>query len=102
MSIRKYLKQFDYELMINRKSLFHIKLHGDLFLDLILFLSLVVSTLLNFVRMFIKAHEENCKQIELEKKRADKEAESEKSKLAAAKKESEQMLGTTIKSGNIK
>lgn len=88
--------------MIKRKSLFHLKLHSDIFGDLILFFSLIVSTLLNFVRMFIKAHEENCKQIELEKKRADKEAESEKSKLAAAKKESEQMIRTTIKSGNIK
>ena len=88
--------------MIKRKSLFHLKLHSDIFGDLILFFSLIVSTLLNFVRMFIKAHEENCKQIELEKKRADKEAESEKLKLAAAKKESEQMIRTTIKSGNIK
>lgn len=70
--------------------------------DLILFLSLVVSTLLNFVRLFVKAHEENCKQIELERKRAEKEAENEKLKLAAAKKESEQMMRTTIKSGDIK
>ncbi|KAK7377125.1 hypothetical protein VNO80_02545 [Phaseolus coccineus] len=62
----------------------------------------VVSTLLNFVRLFVKAHEENCKQIELEKKRAEKEAENEKLKIAAAKKESEQMIRTTIKSGDIK
>ncbi|KAH9604263.1 hypothetical protein KSS87_005667, partial [Heliosperma pusillum] len=41
----------------------------------------VVSTLLNFVRMFIRAHEENCKNIELEKKKADKEAENEKLKI---------------------
>ncbi|XP_052210305.1 formin-like protein 18 isoform X2 [Diospyros lotus] len=37
----------------------------------------VVSTLLNFVRMFIRAHEENCKQLELEKKRAQTHAEHE-------------------------
>ncbi|KAH9613744.1 hypothetical protein KSS87_009710 [Heliosperma pusillum] len=41
----------------------------------------VVSTLLNFVRMFIRAHEENCKNIELEKKKSDKEAENEKLKI---------------------
>lgn len=64
--------------------------------------SLVVSTLLNFVRMFIKAHDENCKQLELEKKKAEKEAENEKQKLAAAKKESDQMLRSTIKSDNVK
>ncbi|XP_068476056.1 formin-like protein 18 isoform X5 [Phaseolus vulgaris] len=62
----------------------------------------VVSTLLNFVRLFIKAHEENCKQIELERKRAEKEAENEKLKIAAAKKESEPMIRTTIKSEDIK
>ncbi|XP_041998299.1 formin-like protein 6 [Salvia splendens] len=37
----------------------------------------VIATLLNFVRMFCKAHEENCKQAELEKKKARKEAEVE-------------------------
>ncbi|XP_022868816.1 formin-like protein 20 isoform X2 [Olea europaea var. sylvestris] len=37
----------------------------------------VVATLLNFVRMFCKAHEENSKQAELEKKKAQKEAEME-------------------------
>lgn len=40
----------------------------------------VTTTLLNFVRMFRKAHEENCKQAELEKKKAQKEAEMEKAK----------------------
>ncbi|MQM00455.1 hypothetical protein Taro_033190 [Colocasia esculenta] len=40
----------------------------------------VVATLLNFVRMFRKAHEENCKQAELERKKAQKEQEMEKSK----------------------
>ncbi|MBA0865025.1 hypothetical protein Goshw_008246, partial [Gossypium schwendimanii] len=42
----------------------------------------VVSTLLNFVRMFVRAHEENCKQLELEKKKAQKEAENEKLKVS--------------------
>ena len=62
----------------------------------------VVSTLLNFVRMFVRAHDENCKQIELEKKRAQKEAKNEKMKLSASKKESQHLLQTTVKSVNIK
>lgn len=37
----------------------------------------VVATLINFVRMFRRAHEENCKQAELERKKAQKEAEKE-------------------------
>ncbi|KOM33301.1 hypothetical protein LR48_Vigan01g285700 [Vigna angularis] len=40
----------------------------------------VTTTLLNFIRLFRKAHEENCKQAELEKKKAEKEAEMEKAK----------------------
>ncbi|XVF11870.1 hypothetical protein REPUB_Repub08aG0064600 [Reevesia pubescens] len=40
----------------------------------------VTATLLNFVRLFRKAHEENVKQAELEKKKAEKEAEMEKAK----------------------
>ncbi|PQQ20488.1 formin-like protein 20 [Prunus yedoensis var. nudiflora] len=40
----------------------------------------VTATLSNFVKLFRKAHEENCKQAELEKKKADKEAEMEKAK----------------------
>ncbi|CAL0333068.1 unnamed protein product [Lupinus luteus] len=56
----------------------------------------VVSTLLNFVKMFIRAHDENCKQIEYEKKRAEKEAEK-----LAGKKDSEHMK-RSIKSGNNK
>ncbi|XP_056174863.1 formin-like protein 18 isoform X2 [Syzygium oleosum] len=43
----------------------------------------VVSTLLNFVRMFIRAHDENCKQLELEKKKMQKEAETPKMKMGA-------------------
>lgn len=46
--------------------------------------SAAVSTLLNFVRMFKKAHEENCKQLEFERKKALKEAEIEKAQLSAA------------------
>ncbi|KAJ4960453.1 hypothetical protein NE237_020363 [Protea cynaroides] len=40
----------------------------------------VTATLLNFVRMFRRAHDENCKQAELERKKAQKEAEMEKAK----------------------
>ncbi|CAK9146644.1 unnamed protein product [Ilex paraguariensis] len=47
----------------------------------------IVSTLLNFVRMFVRAHDENCKQLEFEKKKALKEAENEKVKLSASKKD---------------
>ncbi|KAK3159344.1 hypothetical protein QOZ80_2AG0148880 [Eleusine coracana subsp. coracana] len=46
----------------------------------------VVSTLLNFVRTFERAHTENMKQTEQEKKRAQAEAEREKLKLTAHKK----------------
>lgn len=40
----------------------------------------VTATLSNFVKLFRKAHEENVKQAELEKKKAQKEAEMEKAK----------------------
>ena len=40
----------------------------------------VTQTLLNFVRLFRKAHEENYKQAELEKKKAQKEVEMERAK----------------------
>ncbi|PIM99220.1 WASP-interacting protein VRP1/WIP, contains WH2 domain [Handroanthus impetiginosus] len=43
----------------------------------------VISTLLNFMRMFKQAHEENCKQLEFEKKKAEKEA-SEMLKMKAS------------------
>ncbi|RRT49798.1 hypothetical protein B296_00049360 [Ensete ventricosum] len=42
----------------------------------------VISTLLNFVLMFRRAHQENCKQAELEKKKAEKERGMEKSKAS--------------------
>ncbi|KAH1067271.1 hypothetical protein J1N35_032258 [Gossypium stocksii] len=51
----------------------------------------VVSTLLNFVRMFVRSHEENCKQLELEKKKAQKEAENEKLKVSTLTKKSEHL-----------
>lgn len=38
----------------------------------------VNSTLLDFVRLFRKAHAENCKKEEAEKKKAQKEIEMEK------------------------
>lgn len=47
----------------------------------------VVSTLLNFVRMFARAHDENLKQIELEKKKAQKEAENENMQASTPKKQ---------------
>lgn len=40
----------------------------------------MTATLLSFVRLFKKAHEENIKQAELEKRKAEKEAEMEKAK----------------------
>ncbi|KAL6221556.1 hypothetical protein ACLB2K_004952 [Fragaria x ananassa] len=42
----------------------------------------VISTLLNFVKMFVKSHDENCKQSELEMKKA---AENEKVKMGSSK-----------------
>ncbi|MCL7047583.1 hypothetical protein MKW94_030899 [Papaver nudicaule] len=57
----------------------------------------VVSTLLNFVRMFVRSHEENCKQNELEKKKAQKEAENEKAKVNTIKKDlPEQQVGPVL------
>lgn len=57
----------------------------------------VVSTLLNFVRMFRRAHEENCKKLEFEKKKAAQEAaENQKAKPNAPSKEleNENVMGT--------
>ncbi|XVF48425.1 hypothetical protein PTKIN_Ptkin03bG0189100 [Pterospermum kingtungense] len=59
----------------------------------------VTSTLLNFVRMFNKAHEENCKMLEQEMK---KSAENEKSKMNSSQKESENSFQTAIHSSNVK
>ncbi|XP_057510950.1 formin-like protein 18 isoform X1 [Actinidia eriantha] len=55
----------------------------------------VVSTLLNFVRLFVRAHEENCKQLELDKKKAQKEAENENMKSSTPKRESENYKAKT-------
>ncbi|KAG6770815.1 hypothetical protein POTOM_026513 [Populus tomentosa] len=61
----------------------------------------VVSILLNFVRMFVRAHDENQKQLELEKKRAEKEAQIEKPKIVSPRKLSENLAKTPLKSGSI-
>ncbi|CAL5376218.1 unnamed protein product [Camellia sinensis] len=58
----------------------------------------VISTLLNFVKMFNRSHDENCKQLELDKKKAEKESESEKLKTHASQKNSEHLLQSQIKS----
>ncbi|KAF2616735.1 hypothetical protein F2Q68_00041996 [Brassica cretica] len=44
----------------------------------------VVSTLQNFVRIFVRSHEENCKQVEFEKRRVQKETENDKLKKGGA------------------
>ncbi|XP_020580029.1 formin-like protein 6 isoform X3 [Phalaenopsis equestris] len=46
----------------------------------------VITTLMNFVRMFRSAHEENCKLDGLEKKKVMKEADTDKPKSAISKK----------------
>jgi hypothetical protein len=51
------------------------------------------------MRMFNKSHEENCRQLELEMKKA---VESEKLQMGATHKESKQLLHTPIHSGNVK
>lgn len=47
----------------------------------------VTATLLNFVRLFRKAHEENLKQAEQDKKKVQKEAEMENAEKKQLKKE---------------
>jgi hypothetical protein len=51
--------------------------------------------------MFVRAHDENQKQLELEKKKAEKEAQIEKPKIASPRKLSENLVRTPIKSGSI-
>jgi hypothetical protein len=51
------------------------------------------------MRMFNKSHEENCRQLELEMKKA---LESEKLQKDATHNESKQILRTPIHSGNVK
>ncbi|KAL2503897.1 actin binding [Abeliophyllum distichum] len=60
----------------------------------------VVSTLFNFVRMFKKAHEENCKQLEVEKRKAEKEAATEKPKINASEKEIEHSIHSQEEMGD--
>lgn len=60
----------------------------------------VVSTLLNFVKMFVLAHEENCRQLEFERKKAEKAAENEK--LKTQKRQSEHLVQNPLKSSTIK
>ncbi|CAN6582858.1 unnamed protein product [Malus baccata var. baccata] len=52
----------------------------------------VVSTLFNFVKLFVRAHEENCKQLEFEKKKALKEAENGKMKAGNLSKKDSELL----------
>ncbi|KAL4342294.1 hypothetical protein GQ457_08G004030 [Hibiscus cannabinus] len=59
----------------------------------------VTSTLLNFVKMFNKANDENCKQLEQEMK---KSAENEKSQVNSLQNESKNILQNSIKSNNVK
>lgn len=81
--------------------MFHIRVTIATFVRYFFLFSIVVSTLLNFVRMFVRAHDENRKQIEYEKKKAEKEA-AEKEKLKLGSKESEHLIRTPIKSRSIK
>lgn len=62
----------------------------------------VTATLLNFIRMFLKAHDENIKQAELEKKKAEKEAEIEKKAKKEAEMEKGKGSGLTRKSKKVK
>lgn len=55
-------------------------------------LNAVTTTLVNFVRLFRKAIEENLKQAELEKKQAEKEAEAEKAKGVNPTKKGEKVV----------
>ncbi|GLT85246.1 hypothetical protein SLE2022_034400 [Rubroshorea leprosula] len=60
----------------------------------------VVSTLLNFVRMFVRAHNENCKQLEFEKRKAQKGTENEMLNMNSQSEGSEWLMQSTIKSVN--
>jgi len=52
--------------------------------------------------MFVRAHDENKKQLELGKKKAEKDAQNEKSMMASPRKLSENLVQTPIKSGIFK
>jgi curved DNA-binding protein CbpA len=59
-----------------------------------LFVLSVVTTLQNFVRLFTRSHEENCKQLDLEKKKALKEAEENSKQLDLEKKKAQKEAET--------
>ncbi|XP_019170578.1 PREDICTED: formin-like protein 18 [Ipomoea nil] len=58
----------------------------------------VITTLLNFVKMFNQAHEENCKHLEFEKKKAEKEAAAEKLKTSDSIKETPNVMQSASRS----
>lgn len=60
----------------------------------------VVSTLLKFVRMFNQANEENAKQLEAEKRKAEKEASNEKLKQNQSHIKPEQLPRSPVKIGS--
>lgn len=73
-----------------------------IFNDVMIWFS-VISTLLTFVRMFNQAHDENEKQVEAEKKAAQKESQLEKLKQHNhPKQESESTKNTNTKNINTK
>lgn len=50
--------------------------------------------------MFVRAHDENCKQLEFEKRKAQKETENEMLNMNGQSEESEQLMQSTIKNAN--
>ncbi|XP_047329666.1 formin-like protein 18 [Impatiens glandulifera] len=62
----------------------------------------VVATLLNFMRTFQRAHDENCKQIEVEKKKVEKETENEKKKSSNKKKIKKKVCKEKVKDSSNK
>ncbi|CAN1811954.1 Formin-like protein 13 [Linum perenne] len=61
----------------------------------------VCSTLLNFVRLFNKAHEENCKQLEIELKKAAAEKEKSK-KVDASQNNSRSLIQNPVQTRSVK
>ncbi|CAN1325874.1 Formin-like protein 13 [Linum perenne] len=61
----------------------------------------VCSTLLNFVRLFNKAHEENCKQLEIELKKAAAEKEKSK-KVDASQNNSRSLIQNPVQTSSVK
>lgn len=50
----------------------------------------------------MRAHDENCKQLELEKKKAQKDAENEKMKISTPKKAAENLLQQEVQASSNK